>query len=384
MTDEPRRPVEPILLPGEGRGADSGFQAVPGRPPGEGGGQFPGAPARRRPRWRLPLVLFLLSCASTFYAGIGQFGIPEMEIDPATGKKVPVVVVDPATRRATLTIDWRQTLLNGLTYAIAVMVMLAAHEAGHYLQARRYHVPASLPLFIPMPFGDLGTMGAIIFQQPGVADRRSLFDIAITGPLAGLAVALPLNWWGIQHSELVQIRPGSGGWTNPRIVEWMIAWIHRPLQPGEDIALNPILFAGWVGIFITALNLVPIGQLDGGHILFCLIGRKAHRVARVLYLGAVAIVVYQLMRGHYEYVAWPLMLILVWFMGTEHPPTANDQMPLGITRTILGWLTLTFILVGFVPTPMYTVPPPAEKNAPVQQAPEIVGPRGGELNIEDR
>ena len=130
-------------------------------------------------------------------------------------------------------------------------------------------------MFIPLPFSPLGTMGAVIIQQAGVANRKSLFDIAISGPLAGLAVAIPLNWWGIQHSQVIPVPPNSVGWTNPLLVEWMIGWIKEPLRPGQDIVLNPILFAGWVGIFITGLNLIPIGQLDGGHILYCLLGRKA-------------------------------------------------------------------------------------------------------------
>ena len=308
-----------------------------------------------------------MTCGTTFYAGIGQFTVPRTTIDPATGKKSLIVVVDPETNRPNLIVDWRTTLFNGLTYSLAVLMMLGAHEAGHYLQARRYGVPASLPMFIPMPFGPLGTMGAVIVQQARVANRKSMFDIAISGPLAGLMVALPLNWWGIRNSKIVEIRPESMGWTNPLIVEWMVGWIHRPLQPGEDIALNPILFAGWVGIFITGLNLIPIGQLDGGHILYCLIGKRAHRIARLLYVGAIAFVVYQVARGNHEYGGWTLMLLLLGWMGTRHPPTANDDMPLGMPRIVLGWLTLAFILIGFVSTPMYVSPAPAEKAVPSQE-----------------
>ena len=129
-----------------------------------------------------------------------------------------------------------------------------------------------------------------------------------------------------------------------------------------------VLFVG-VGIFITGLNLIPIGQLDGGHILYCLLGKKAHLVARALYLGAVGAVVFQVIRGHLEYSAWTLMLILVWFMGTRHPPTANDHVPLGKARVMLGWLTLAFILVGFVPSPMYQSQGPAKDRPPIQRSP---------------
>jgi membrane-associated protease RseP (regulator of RpoE activity) len=318
---------------------------------GSGSQQRPPTPWSHRRR--LALVLFVLTCASTFVAGTAQFRAPLTRIDPRTGASVRQVWIDPATGLSMSHIDWRQTLLNGLSYSMAVIAILGAHEMGHYLQACRYRVPASLPLFIPMPFSPVGTMGAVIVQQAGVANRKSLFDIAISGPLAGLIVALPLSWWGIQQSEVIQVPPNSVGWTNPLVFEWMVGWIKQPLQPGQDIELNPILFAGWVGIFITGLNLVPIGQLDGGHILYCLLGKRAHLVARLLFIGAIAFVVFQVSQGHEKYLGWTVMLLLVGFMGTRHPPTADDHVPLGLPRVLLGWLTLAFIVVSFVSSPMY-------------------------------
>jgi membrane-associated protease RseP (regulator of RpoE activity) len=119
------------------------------------------------------------------------------------------------------------------------------------------------------------------------------------------------------------------------------------LRENQDILLDPIAFAGWVGIFITALNLFPIGQLDGGHILYALLRRRAHIIARTLLIAAViAVIVWQLW-------AWTLMLLLLLLMGPVHPPTANDDVPLGTTRTILGWLSLMFVIIGFTPTPFY-------------------------------
>jgi membrane-associated protease RseP (regulator of RpoE activity) len=315
---------------------------------------------------------------STVFAGASQFGALRTTTDPVTGRVLKVVTKDPKTGETSDAIDWTRTLFNGLTYATAVMVMLIAHEMGHYLQARRYHVPATLPMFIPMPISPIGTMGAVIVQKAGAGDRKAMFDIAISGPLAGLVVALPLNWWGIEHSKIFEIPAGAPpGWTNPLLVEWMIGWIHRPLAPGEDIALNPILFAGWVGLFITALNLIPIGQLDGGHILYCLLGKKAHLVARALYMGGIAFFVLQVLRGRIiEHLGWPLMLVLIGLMGTRHPPTADDRVPLGIPRIVLGWLTLSFILVGFVGSPMYqqerSAPPP-QPERPVEVAVEQPG-----------
>jgi membrane-associated protease RseP (regulator of RpoE activity) len=346
------------------------------------GGHLPndGSGSSRVPRYSkrwLALALFSFTCASTFYVGTNQFLTPKTVIHPVTGQRSRQIAIDPLTRRGMIAIDWGKSLLNGLTYAAAVMLMLAAHEMGHYLQARRYGVPASLPFFIPMPFTPLGTMGAVIVQEAGTADRKSMFDIAIAGPLAGLAVALPLNLWGIQHTTVEQLPLHARGWTNPLIVEWMVGWIKEPLQPGHDIILNPILFAGWVGIFITGLNLIPIGQLDGGHILYCLLGRKANPIFRALHIAAVGFVVVQAVRGHTEYVAWAPMLILVWFMGTQHPPTADDRVRLGMPRVLLGWLTLAFIVVGFVPSPTYETQSlrqqgpnqhnPMQQTAPIQQ-----------------
>lgn len=361
MSDGPRDPQEPQRLPGPDRPhAEPITPILIDRPdlnhpgldrPGEE--RFFPVAAPRPPRRRRALTLFVLTCLTTLYAGATQF---------AMGRRV----IDPNTNRPAVELDVAATVGNGLSYATGVMVILLCHEMGHYLQARRYGVPASLPYFIPMPIGPFGTMGAVIVQQPGVADRKAMFDIAISGPLAGLVIALPLNWWAIRESSIGPIVPGSEGWTNPVVVEWMVALIHRPLGPGEDIALSPLLFAGWVGIFITALNLIPIGQLDGGHILYCLIGKRAHTVARWVYRLAVILVVVNLLRDNYEYAAWTLMLVLIGLMGTRHPPTADDHVPLGTFRVVLGWLTLAFILIGFVRAPTYRGEVP---DAPAQVAP---------------
>jgi membrane-associated protease RseP (regulator of RpoE activity) len=117
--------------------------------------------------------------------------------------------------------------------------------------------------------------------------------------------------------------------------------------------LNPVYFAGWVGVFITGLNLVPIGQLDGGHILYCLIRRRAHLVARAIFLLAAGFVGFNIAFKDQRYFVWLLMLVLIWLMGTRHPPTANDRMPLGWPRIVLGWVTLMFVFVGLTPMPMY-------------------------------
>ena len=263
-------------------------------------------PPRRRPRRILPLVLFLLTCVSTWLAQL----------------------------------SWQ--------YAVCIMTILTFHEFGHYLQARRYGIPASLPYFIPFPTL-FGTMGAVIAMQPGTAHRKALFDIAITGPLAGLVPALFMSYFGLglsEHIPVGEVAEGAVSLGEPLIFKLLQHLSQGPTPEGFETMLHPIAFAGWVGIFITALNLIPIGQLDGGHILYSLVPRHAPKISSALYLGAAAFMVLQ---GLW----WPILLMLLLLLfGVRHPPTTNDRIPLGTGRIVLGWLTLAFLLVGFTPIPI--------------------------------
>ncbi len=295
---------------------------------------------RRMYPWSV--ILFFAACASTWYVG-GQ---------TATG--------------------FNNTA--GLTYSAAVMGILLAHELGHYLQALRYGVPASPPMFIPMPLPPLGTMGAVILQGAGFANRKVLFDIAISGPLAGLAVALPVAWWGLQNSSIMTIEPTQAAFIfgDPLILEWMYELRHGVLAPDQEVMLNPLLHAGWVGIFITAVNLVPVGQLDGGHILYTLLGRKAHWVAYGIVIGAV----YWMIAT--ENPTFMLMILLLCGFGLRHPPSSDDSAPIGSFRTILAWLTLAFVPIGFTPVPFMMMEPAAPAVAPendsasTENAPSII------------
>lgn len=278
---------------------------------------------RSPPRRMLPLILFAATCVSTF-------------------------------------------LVGGLEYSAALMAILVAHEMGHFLQARRYGVPASWPWFIPMPISPLGTMGAVIVQSSGYADRKQMFDIGITGPLAGLVLAIPITIWGLQGSRIENLEAFGDGLSfgNPPLLLWLAEWhFGKPLLPNQDFVLTPLLFAGWVGILITALNLIPIGQLDGGHILYGLICRRAHSVARLLLSAAV---IWTMATGNWSY---SVMIFLMLTMGVRHPPTRDDSVPLGPFRIVLGWLTLAFVLIGFTPNPISLHErPPREQPAVPQPA----------------
>ncbi|MEE9603108.1 MAG: site-2 protease family protein [Thermoguttaceae bacterium] len=272
-------------------------------------------PPPRRRVW-LPVGLFVATCLSTLYVG-------------------------------TLEED---SLLGGLKYAVPLMTILICHEAGHFFQARRYGVHASFPYFIPMPVGPLGTFGAVIGMEAHKGDRKALFDIGISGPLAGLVPTLIFCVLGLYYSEVAFANPRQGEMmaVSPPIFAMMSDAILNPAT-GEYVTLHPMAFAGWVGLLVTALNLIPVGQLDGGHVLYALLRTGAHRVGSILLLCAVVIVAWLGM------VHWLLMLFLLIMMGPVHPPTADDNVPLGVGRVILGWLTLAFIFIGFTPVPFMYV-----------------------------
>jgi membrane-associated protease RseP (regulator of RpoE activity) len=238
--------------------------------------------------------------------------------------------------------NWR----NGLMYMLAVLAILGAHEMGHFLMSVRHRIPASWPFFIPMPISPFGTMGAVIAMEGYKANRKQLFDIGIAGPLAGLVVAIPITMAGIQQASVVDMRkvemlrrvspkpPEISQFHDPLLIEWLIAW-QRPEVANSELWLNPLLMAGWVGFLITGLNMMPISQLDGGHISYALFGRRAHLLARLMVLAAVVFMVWM------QVPTWSVMVLLVLIMGVDHPPTADDQVPLGKVRTILGWASLS-------------------------------------------
>lgn len=304
----------------------------------------PESEAPRPPRrFRIPVFLFLATCASTFWTGTVMFA-------------TPVVAGAGSVEAGAPGIDWAATTTKAAIFSGCLMAILLAHEMGHYLQAVRHGVPASPPYFLPLPFpaSPWGTLGAVIVQSGGRADRRQMFDIAVTGPIAGLVLALPATIRGVVHIESAPVDASAGGmeFGEPLLLQWLIAWLQDPAPAGESFVINPWLYAGWVGLFVTSLNLVPLGQLDGGHVLYTLIGRRAHIVAyAVVGLGVSAMIVAR------SFLYLP-MLGLIMLMGPLHPPTADDEVPIGLTRYVVGWVTLAFIVVGFIPVPISISDPP--------------------------
>jgi membrane-associated protease RseP (regulator of RpoE activity) len=233
-------------------------------------------------------------------------------------------------------------LVGRWVFSAGLLSILLAHEFGHYFAARKYRVPASLPYFIPFPFSLFGTLGAFIRLSPGIPHRRALFDIAAAGPLAGLVLALPVSYVGISHSDIV-LKDSLAGRNMISLGEPLLfqglSWLaHGRLGSNMDLVLHPLAFAGWAGMFVTALNLLPIGQLDGGHISHALFGPKARVVSKAMFGGLALFCVIQ------QTFTWIPLLVLLFFLGVQHPRTADDGLPLGRSREAIGSLLgLVFI-----------------------------------------
>ncbi len=286
--------------------------------------RFPPQQKRIRRRWKLPLVLFVLTCLSTFWAGAaGEYVLEIFQGLPAIAR--------------VLSVHWQ----DGLVYMATVLAILAAHEMGHFVLTLRHSIAASYPLFIPMPLTPIGTMGAVIAMQGSQADRKQLFDIGIAGPLAGLVVAVPVVCYGILHAP-EKLAPTVVTYHNPLGMQLLIAWLRPEVGP-YGVQMTPLLMAGWVGLLVTGLNMLPVSQLDGGHVAYALLGRRAHVVARVLVGLAV---IYVVVAGNY---GWILMILLVMLIGVTHPPTRDDSVPLGRARQVIGYASLVIPILCFPP-----------------------------------
>lgn len=235
---------------------------------------------------------------------------------------------------------------GALWYSGGLMSILLCHEAGHYFAARRHRVSASLPYFIPMPLPPFGTMGAIIKMDGYIPNRRALMDVGAAGPFAGLVVAIPVIFFGLKFSQVIPLKE-AGENTLSLGDSMLFSLLARlslgPLPEGQDILLHPLAFAGWVGLLITAINLLPVGQLDGGHILYALFHRKSRFAAWILY----GIFLYVCL---FHYFGWFLLLVLLAIFR-KHPPTLQDSMPLDPKRKMAGALALILFVLAFTPVP---------------------------------
>lgn len=238
------------------------------------------------------------------------------------------------------------SLMVSPMFSACLMSILTAHEFGHYFAARYHRVPASLPYFIPAPTL-FGTFGAIIRMSPDIPNRKALFDIAAAGPLAGVVLAIPITFVGLMLST---VQPDSGADGNirlgdPLLMQLFMRILEMVPEEGMVVFLHDVAFAGWVGLFVTALNLLPMGQLDGGHIAHAVFGRRSVHVARLAFVGLLIICV----TISYNYA---FFLVLVFLTRIRHPPTRDDSEPLDVDRKLLAWILLGVFVLCFVPEPL--------------------------------
>lgn len=311
-------------------------------------------PAARRPRrwpW-MHVALFAATLLTTLGAGalmVGRdpFGTEVLRIG---GLSIPY----PST------VDW-STLALGAPFAIPFLVVLLAHELSHYLAARRHRVRATLPYFVPFPpyFSIIGTLGAFIRLLGPTVRRATLFDIGASGPLASFILSLPLFAIGLAWSEPI---PGASSLATPFALQFsgQVVWLGNgllthllaswlaPVSVGETLLLlHPLALVGWLGLFVTKLNLLPLGQLDGGHILYALAPERHTRVARVFLYGLIlAGLVW------WGWWAWAVLVLVVNRGRLSHPRVLQHEPSIGRFRRVLGWLLILMFLFTFVPMPV--------------------------------
>lgn len=239
--------------------------------------------------------------------------------------------------------------VNGPWYSATIMSILLSHEMGHFVMCRKYNVESTLPIFIPVPFPPFGTFGAVIKMKGFIPNKKALFDIGAAGPLAGLIFAIPAVIIGLHLSEVRAVTPTEAthylGLGEPLLFTFLAKIIVGKVPEGLDIFLHPVAFAGWAGLFVTALNLLPIGQLDGGHIIYALLGRKSELVYKAGILAFCAFTIFY-------YPGWILFAMLLLLFGFRHPAPLDEYTGLSLTRRLMGVLMLIIFAVCFTPVPL--------------------------------
>lgn len=245
-------------------------------------------------------------------------------------------------------------LLNGLTFSLPLLFILLAHELGHYLVCRRYRLPCNPPYFLPAPIA-LGTLGAFIKIRRPIRDKRQLFDVGVGGPLAGFAALLPFLLVGVARSEVTVVAAADPSVADAilflpgesLIMRLVTLVVHGGLAPTQALNLHPAALAAWVGLLATALNLLPLGQLDGGHILYAVFGRLQRRLAVPLWL--------LLALCGILWPGWLVWCVVVAVFGLRHPPVINEDQPLDRRRRALAALSGLIFALSFMPVPITSV-----------------------------
>ncbi len=273
--------------------------------------------------WKWNLALFLATVVSTLWAGAYL-----------EGAAWDFFRTDPGR------------IASGAPFAASLLAILATHELGHYVAARRYGLDATLPFFLPLPIlSPIGTLGAVIKMKTPIYTRRMLLDVGAAGPLAGIAVAIPVTAWGLFHSTVLPAGEEFGIRLGEPLLFRALAAVFAPAYPsGHELYLDSVAFAGWVGLLVTALNLLPVGQLDGGHVLYALFRRGQHVVAWLFFAALLAMGWWW--PGWY---VWAVLLLVV--VRIQHPPVLDPETPLDAPRRVIAWVCIALFVACFTPVP---------------------------------
>ncbi|RJR46789.1 MAG: site-2 protease family protein [Deltaproteobacteria bacterium] len=282
------------------------------------------APEPPRPRLLLHAALFLATVVTTVTAGAMFAGVNPF-LNPSG-------------------------LYKGIPFSFTLLLILGAHEMGHYLMSRRHHLNVTLPFFIPAPPFPfiIGTLGAFIRIRSPIKDKRALLDVGCAGPLTGVVVSIPVILVGLKLST-VQVIPEGGlsqsiTFGEPLLFQFLSYTVFGSLPPDHYINLDLVGFAGWIGLFVTALNLIPVGQMDGGHVAYALFPNH-HRQISWCCLALL------LVGGLFFWPGWLVWALLLYLLGMRHPPPSYDWVPLDRRRKILGAITILVFILTFTPTP---------------------------------
>ncbi|MBI5042632.1 MAG: site-2 protease family protein [Nitrospirae bacterium] len=288
-------------------------------------------PAPKRHPYRIHIILFVLTVFTTLIAGALQQGA----------------------------IPWEEpfSIVKGIPFSFTLISILLTHELAHYFASRRHSMTASLPYFIPgppIPPLPIGTFGAVIKTNPPIPNKRALLDIGVSGPLAGFIVSVAAIVIGLNFSRVVPLEEvkgitiGLGDSLGFKLLSYLVI---GTLSDKANIFLHPIAFAGWIGFFVTAMNLLPIGQLDGGHVVYAVLGRW-HRIVSISMVGLLFIL------GYMSWPGWYLWGFLTTILGTRHPPVFHPNIELDKRRKIIAWITLIVFILTFTPEPFKIVEMP--------------------------
>jgi Zn-dependent protease len=367
VTGDKKKPVTRHLSPLFAAFMSESVQAIPpfvDSPVTADAGRSVSRPTARE--WRKHAVFFLLTVLTTTFAGIMLVSerVPEPVMREPSGffdylLYIPIFYFKAVAGYAVYALAHPSIFGQGVMFALALLAILTAHEAGHYVACRRYNVEATLPFFVPAPPLFLaGTFGAFIKIKSPIPTRRALFDIGVAGPIAGFVVALPIAAIGIltaNPATLQQVAPESGQqiimFGNPLLFQLLGGALGSDL----DIQINPFFFAAWIGLLVTSLNLMPVGQLDGGHATYALFGKRVHA-----WLGRVAFVVMTALAvAGWMWYSSPSGFLYAVLLGVllrvRHPQVLDESEPLDSSRALIALLTLVIFVLSFLPFPIKIV-----------------------------